>query len=388
MKQVIRREIKEDNGIKYENNIYTLLLDMNSIMKMAISADHRVNLKGVEYGMVFQTLLQIKMMLNKKDWDFVYAMYDGYKSGELRYSYYPDYKIDRGKEYEGIAYESEYDKKIAEYCRKVIAYHQKNRKPVKRSETDDESFRRQREIIQKMLDELFIRQVMCDYVEGDDLIAYYVKHKKENEKIVIFSGDRDLTQLISDDACVYVSQLKKFVTPSNHVELIGYTHENVLLKKVICGDASDSIKGIKGVGEKTFFNLFPKAKKEKMSLDEVINECKLMSEERKNNKKKPLKSIDNIINRITDGCQGEKIYEINTKIIDLSNPLLTKEAIDEMDNTMYAPIDPEGRDYKNIYSIVTENGMADLMDEKNFGSFFGSFEGIKKKEIEYFKKNI
>ena len=60
---------------------------MNSIMKMSM-VDKRLNTNGEEYGMVFQTLLQIKLQLQRKDFNFIYAMYDGNNSGVLRYNYY------------------------------------------------------------------------------------------------------------------------------------------------------------------------------------------------------------------------------------------------------------------------------------------------------------
>ena len=61
---------------------------------------------------------------------------------------------------------------------------------------EKEIFYEQREIIMKCLEELFVRQCVCDKVEADDLIAYYVNHKKPNERIVIMSNDMDLTQLM------------------------------------------------------------------------------------------------------------------------------------------------------------------------------------------------
>ena len=51
---------------------------------------------------------------------------------------------------------------------------------------------------------------------------------------------------------------------------------------------------------------------------------------------------------------------------------------------MYAPIDPEGRDIKNVYGIIQENGMNDLLDESKFGSLFGAFERIITNEKKYF----
>ena len=63
---------------------------------------------------------------------------------------------------------------------------------------DDEIFEREKGIINAILEELCIRQYEFENVEGDDIIAYYVKNKKPNEKVVIVSSDKDLTQLISD----------------------------------------------------------------------------------------------------------------------------------------------------------------------------------------------
>lgn len=382
MKQVIRQVIKETNNVTDEPFIYTLLLDMNSIMKACL-VNKKVNNKGLEIGMVYHTLLQIRNMLAKKDFNFCYAMYDGDGSGSLRYQIYKDYKANRDKHYEQYVNVSEYDKKINEYCKKVINYHKGIKPEVKRDETDDEIFARQREIVFKCLEELFVRQCIYNNVEGDDLIAYYVKNKKPNERIVIISGDRDLTQLISDSVTVYVFQLKKFITPDNHIKEIGFTHENVLIKKIICGDASDNIKGIKGVGETTFFKLFPNAIKEKLNLDDVIRISKDLLEERTKEKKKPLKSLENIVNKVTDGIQGKNIYEINKQLIDLSQPLLTDEAKEELDNLFYAPLDPEGRDYKNLYEIIRENDIQDLLDSDKFSNFFTPFGRLIENEKKY-----
>lgn len=386
MKQVIRKAIKEKHELSDEPNIYTLLLDMNSIMKMSL-VDKRINKDGKDYGMVYQTLLQIKKQLDRKDFNFVYAFYDGDMSGQLRYDIYPEYKMNRDKNF--LNGSSDYDKALNAYCKKVMNYNnQKRKKKEDDLEDDDESFARQREIIFKCLEELFCRNVMCDYVEGDDLIAYYVKNKEKNEKIVIVSGDRDLTQLISDDVCVYVTQLKKYISPLNHIENIGFTHENVMLKKILCGDSSDNIKGIKGMGETTFFKLFPEAKTQKLSLDDILFKAKENIEERLKNHKKPLVVTENIINKVTDGVQKENIYEINKKIIDLSDPLLTEEAKSEMDDIIHAPLDPNNRDFGNVYNIALENGIVEFEDSSKFSDFFSSFYKLADNEKKYFLKNI
>lgn len=390
MQQVVRKNIAKKYDVVTEPVTYTLLLDMNSIMKMSL-VDKRLGTNGKEYGMVFQTLIVIRNQLMKKTFNFVYAMYDGHNSGQLRYNLYKDYKSNRDKNYSDSGGTSAYYKAIDDFCKRTLAYSKGKSygKPVEPSrETEDESFERQREILFSILDELFIRQLISDDVEGDDLIAYYVKHKKPNEKVVIVSGDRDITQLIADDVCVYIPSMKKYITPANHLSEMGYTHENVMLKKIFCGDASDAIKGIKGLGETTFFKMFPKAVTERMTVDEVIESTKRLIDERKAEKKKPLKVMENIVGRVTDGIQGERIYEINKAIIDLTEPLLTDEAVELIEGVSYAPLDPEGRDFQNVYKIVTENTMTDWVPVDKFTNFFHSFNPLMEMEKKFFNSEM
>ena len=380
MSQPIPKKITENNP-EFQEKIYTLLLDMNSIMKMCL-VDKRLSSDGLDYGMVFQTLLQIKLMLRKYNFDYVYAFYDGEQSGIMRYDILQSYKANRNKNFQKRYDDTEYNRALDDFCRRVMANKNKSKKEdvSDNLETDDERFERERGIIVDCLDNLFIRNIYENFVEGDDLIAYYVQHKRINENVVIMTSDRDLTQLISKSVCVYIPKLKKFVTPDNHRELMGYSHENVLLKKIICGDASDNIKGVKGVGEKTLFDNFPEIKERKMSLEEIVDGARIINEERTKNKKKPLKWAENIVLGYTDGDQGCDLYRINRRLMDLSVPMLTKEAVDTMESFMYAPLDPEGRSYENLYRIIVENNVEDLKNEDNFSRFFSDFAQIIDKE--------
>ena len=321
----------------------------------------------------------------KGNFRYVYVFWDGKNSGQLRYNLNRDYKANRDKDFEeeGLSdYMKEVNKRIGYMYDRFI----KKEDPVKLQEKQKhkEIFYWQRDIIMQMLEELFVRQCVCDETEADDFIGYYVSHKKPNEKIVIVSNDRDLTQLIADDVIVYVQSLKAFVNTKNHTDIMGYNYQNVALKKMICGDSSDNIKGIKGVGEKTLLTNFDEIKKRKVTLEEVIEKAKSINEERVKNKKKPLKWADNIVNRVTDGCQGEKIYEINEKIIDLKKPLMSTEAKDLLESIMYAPIDPTDRNMENLYNIIIEYNIDKLKDPTTFGNFFSEFMYLIDKE----KKNL
>ena len=385
MKQVIKKRIAEANGIDTVKYSYTLLIDGNNLLKIA-SVDHKMNDDGKEYGIVLTSLRMIGDILRKKDFDYCVAAYDGEGSGVLRWQLYKDYKANRDKNYElHNPNKTEYDKYLENFAKKVI----RHSRAMVDKESENDSFARQKLILQNILDELCIRQYEFENVEGDDIISYYVKNKKLDEKIVIVSSDKDITQLISDTVIVYNPRTKRFITRENAVDEIGVIPENVVLEKMICGDVSDNIKGVKGVGNDTLAKLFPNIKTEKLDLKAVIERSRELLEERKQQKKKPLKSLENIIGGVTDGCQGERLYEINEKIIDLSHPLLTDEAKKTMDEEFYAPIDTDERSIKNVYEIVSENKINDMLDEGKFSNLlepFGRIQLTERRRYDAYKK--
>ena len=61
--------------------------------------------------------------------------------------------------------------------------------------------------------------------------------------------------------------------------------------------------------------------------------------------------------KITDGIQGDKVYEINEKLVNLKNPMITDNVITELNEVINLPIDPDGRDVKNVYQMMKEDGM-------------------------------
>lgn len=390
MKQPVRKRIAEANSIQTRKQQYIAVIDGNNLLKIAL-VDKRENQDGLEYGGVFMFLKMLGGVLLKKDFDYCFVCWDGEGSGVLRWNYYKDYKANRDKHYE---MQNDYYKKLNDYARAVIAYSKSKRfsDNTDYKETDEESFERQKFIIQSILEELCIRQHEYDKVEGDDIISYIVHNKHPEDKAVIVSSDKDLTQLISDTVIVYNPRTKIFITKDNSSDILGITHKNVVLEKVLCGDQSDNIKGVKGIGQSTLIKLFPEIVNEETNLEHIIARSKELLAERKSQKKKPLKSLENIINGVTDGCQGNKLYEVNRKIIDLSEPLLTKESVDELDDSLYVPIDTSERDIKNVYNIIYENGMNDLVDEEKFGNTFSPYGRIimmeKRRYENFLKKNI
>ena len=389
MKQPVRNVIKDVHAAKLIDPIYTLLIDGTNLLRISF-ADTKVNSNGEHIGGIFQFLLQLRMLLQKKNWNYVYVFFDDENSGILRYKFYKDYKSNRNKKYDLISNVSDYQLEYNKTLKNMQNYffNQRNKNNIKEDDIVEENFCRERELLMKYFNELFIRWMMDDETEGDDLIAYYVLNKKDNEKIVIVSSDEDLTQLLSDDVYIYNPRLKKNITNINFKREYGFPYTNVLVKKIVCGDKSDNIGNIMGVSEKTLFDLIPEIREVDISVNDVIERAKLLNEERIKNKKKPLKYCENIINGVSNKQYDGNFYEINEKIINLKKPLLTETAKNEIDSMMYAPQDPEDRSFKNLYQFMIDDEITELKDVNKFTNFFAPFKNLANKEIDKYNNDI
>ena len=398
MPQPIKKKIQETHPeMIQEKPFYTLLVDGNSLL-FSCMADPKVNSDGIHYGGVFQFLLQLKMIMSKREFDYIYVFFDNEFSGVLRWQIYPQYKANRDKHYENYGV-SDYMKAVNAKVHSMMSYFKqkngtaKKNNDRKKSDWDkfiDANFDRERDILCKYFNELYIRWNIDEVTEGDDQIAYYCLHKKPNEKIYIISADMDLAQLLADDICIYNQKegLKKFITNKNFYENFGYDYRNVLVKKVFTGDSSDNIGNISLLSEDGFFKLMPEAKKREITIEEVKDRAQKLIDERISEKKKPLKLHENIVNGVSNKEYAGDFYEINKKIIDLKYPLLSDEAKEEMDAMMHAPQDPEGRSFKNLSAMIREDNIEELMGDTKFASFFAPFKSFADREIKRYKESI
>ena len=385
MAQPIRKSIQEiHSDLIKEKSTLTLIVDGNSLLFSSF-ADPTVNEDGEYVGAIWQFLLQLRMQLSKRQFDRVFITFDDTNSGFLRYNLYKSYKQNRDKHYEEYG-TSDYMKEFNENLRRMQDYIYKNKKlDKKKNEKEsfiDEHFDSCRDRLCLYFNEMCIRWHMDEVCEGDDLIAYYVKNKKPNEKILIISSDLDLCQLLCDDILIYNQNKKLYLSNKNFKHYFGYPHENILVKKVFCGDVSDNIGNIKGLSEKGFFEIIPESKEKIITIEDVKTKVNKLIEERLNNKKKPLRVHENIINGVSNKYYEGDFYQINKKIIDLKEPIMTDDCVEEMYSLMNLPLDVSDRSYKNLIMLVNEDKIPELNSDTKFASFFSVFKRIEEKERE------
>jgi DNA polymerase-1 len=167
----------------------------------------------------------------------VIIVFDGKGGSQRRRAIYPDYKA--------------------------------GRKPIKRlnrqyddmvdSAGEEKNMYYQMSILADFLTSLPVTVLSIDYIEADDVIAYLAHHvfSKSDEKVTIMSADKDFYQLINERVNVWSPVKKKVYGVQDIVNEYGIYPQNFVFYRVLEGDKSDNIDGIKGIGRKTAIKRFP-----------------------------------------------------------------------------------------------------------------------------------
>jgi 5'-3' exonuclease len=263
--------------------------------------------------------------------------------------------------------------------KKIYHHYKENRKSRLKSEEEENSYNYQRSRIKQYLEEVYVRQGEYAYCESDDCIAYYVQNSSPEKKI-IFSSDGDLTQLVSKDTQLYNPSHRKLYKPKDsfvydHKEIL---IENIKLVKMLCGDYSDDIAGIKSLGIKRLLVLFPEIVTQPLTLDYVKHKANFLFEQDKEDK-----IVQNLLTGVTKyGVFGEEFYQINSSIVSLENPILTDEAKEGINTLINENLDPEGRSYKNTMKMMIEDGLFNVLPKSDDAwlKFLNPFLRLTRKE--------
>src|SRR5213080_972667 len=114
--------------------------------------------------------------------------------------------------------------------------------------------------IRELLDAYKIPRYELENFEADDIIGTVsLTAEKEGFDVKVISGDKDLTQLSSDNITVGITRkgitdIEEY-TPSHINDKYGLTAQQIIDMKGLMGDASDNIPGVPGIGEKTAIKL-------------------------------------------------------------------------------------------------------------------------------------
>jgi 5'-3' exonuclease len=330
----------------------TLLIDGDNLFKVGYHGVKDLYSDGSHIGGIYHFINTIRKFLEEHNHDKVIAFWDGESNSSIRKSIYPNYKANRRQDMNEFKYES--------------YLHQKSR-------------------VKMYLEEVFVRQVEVINNESDDLIAYYTQIATD-EEIIIFSADKDLTQLISERVTVYSPVDKRYFRSGDKIMInkVEIPHDNVLLCKIFTGDKSDNIDGIQGLGEKTLVKLFPQMQEKQCTVEEILDNARNIEQ------KKPIKTLSNILTGKTkSGILGEEFYVVNNKIVNLKEPLITDEGKTFVEQIYQETLDPTDRGYKNLMKMMVADGLFKYLpkNDEAWVNFLKPFLKLTRKEKRSINKN-
>jgi DNA polymerase-1 len=124
------------------------------------------------------------------------------------------------------------------------------------------------------LQQLPVTLVSIDKIEADDSIGFIVDHFEKDElckEVTIMSADKDFYQLVSDKTSVYSPTKRKTYKIQDIMDEFGVHPNNFLAYKILLGDNSDNLPGVRGIGPKKAIKMFPLNEEQELDLEDLIN---------------------------------------------------------------------------------------------------------------------
>lgn len=164
------------------------------------------------------------------------------------------------------------------------------------------------------LNHLPVQVISIEHTEADDIIAYLAQEvfNKLEQKVTIVSSDKDFLQLVDDRITVWSPTKKKLYSYAKIVEEYGITPKNFLLYRMLDGDPSDNIPGVKGIGLKTMRKFLPLVTEDKKyTIEEVLEYAE------KSNSGKKKKTF------YTHLLESKEILRLNEQLMQLESPSIS-----------------------------------------------------------------
>lgn len=337
----------------------TLLVDGNFLLKKSYEGNpNTYGFNGKYIGCLYTFITILRKQVNELGIDKIVICWDGQNGGFRRFKINRNYKANRTSK--------------SWYNKTTLSDAQIEHEKIKSSSLLAQKIR-----IQNYVEHLHIRQIELDEIEADDVIAHYVKYFSPNEKVIIYSNDRDYCQLLTyDNTSIFMDNLKVIIDRTNFKTHFPFSFHNALLVKALCGDVSDNLIGVKGLSDKnnakTLLKNLPELIEDKQfSYDDLIENCKLD----KNNKihQKILETV--------------KIVESNYLLMDLTNPFLNQEEKEEIEVVGESVMSSDGRSSTLLLQLINEDGFL-MPYSSNFSRYVQPFFRVIVAEQTKYKKHL
>jgi len=232
----ILEDIKKTGGSLDEGHPddKVLIIDGLNTFIRVFSVIPTTNDDGIHVGGIVGFLRSIGYTINMFQPTRVIIVFDGKGGSSRRRKIYPEYKQNRktkyrvNRTYDFASQEDEKQNMIMQLQR-VVEY----------------------------LDLLPVTVLSYDNIEADDTIGYLCKQVLKESEVVVMSTDKDFLQLANGKTKIWSPTKKKLYDEEAVFEEFGITAKNYIWYRVIDGDKSDNISGVKGLGLKTIRKKLP-----------------------------------------------------------------------------------------------------------------------------------
>ena len=248
----IFEEIKKKGGSldDGEPNDKVLIIDGLNTFIRVFSVIPTTNDDGIHVGGIVGFLRSIGYTINMFRPTRVIIVFDGKGGSTRRRKIYPQYKQNRRTKY------------------------RVNRSNSFASQDDEkQNMIMQLQRIVEYLDNLPITVMSYDNIEADDTIGYLCRQVLTESEITVMSTDKDFLQLANGRIKIWSPTKKKMYDEDAVLNEYGISSHNLIWYRVLDGDKSDNIKGVRGLGLKTIQKKLPFLSETRIvEMDEVITE--------------------------------------------------------------------------------------------------------------------
>ena len=247
----IFEEIKRKGGSLDggEPNDKVLIIDGLNTFIRVFSVIPTTNDDGIHVGGIVGFLKSIGYTINMIRPTRTIVVFDGKGGSSRRRKIYPEYKAKRKTKYR---VNRSYD--------------------FASPEDEKQNMIMQLQRIVEYLETLPITVLSYDNIEADDTIGYLCRQVLTESQITVMSTDKDFLQLANGRIKIWSPTKKKMYDESAVLDEYGISSHNLIWYRVLDGDKSDNIKGVKGLGLKTIQKKLPFLSENRIvNIDEVIN---------------------------------------------------------------------------------------------------------------------
>ena len=279
-------------------NDRVLIVDGLNLYLRVFAVNGALNDNGVPVGGLTGFLRSLAYAIREVNPTRVIIVYDGAGGSQRRRKIHSDYKAQRKP-----------GKRLTRWDAFKNASEEKDAMKIQFSRLLD------------YLDFLPINVISIDKIEADDTIAY-ISHNLLDKDVTIMSSDQDFLQLVNERITVWSPTKKKFYTPRMVMDDYGVPAHNFLMYKVLMGDKSDNIEGVKGLGPKKLPKIVPDLLTQNtLDLDFILEHAG--------------KGEEPMHKRIVE---SETQLKTNEELMDLKNPPISGELKLQITRLIEAPI--------------------------------------------------